>query len=113
VPVVRLLSRGIYERLLNSGVEIYEMHQLLLHAKLMLIDGSRTVIGSANMDQRSFHRNYEINAHIQCQTFSTEVRNHLLSSFYHARQIILSDHVRRGFSERLMERLLRPLSWFL
>ena len=113
VPLVRLLSRGSYEPLLHAGIEIYEMQQQLLHAKLMLIDGTRTVIGSANMDQRSFHRNYEINAHIQCQTFSTQVRTHLLNDFSHAHQITLDSHARRKFSERLMERLLRPLSWFL
>jgi cardiolipin synthase len=113
VPIVRLLSRGSYEPLLHAGIEIYEMQQQLLHAKLMLIDGTRTVIGSANMDQRSFHRNYEINAHIQCQTFSTQVRTHLLNDFSHAHQITLDSHARRKFSERLMERLLRPLSWFL
>jgi len=113
VPIVRLLSRGSYEQLLHAGVEIYEMQQQLLHAKLMLIDGARTVIGSANMDQRSFHRNYEINAHIQCQTFSSQVRAHLLNDFSHAHQITLDSHSRRKLSERLIERLLRPLSWFL
>jgi len=113
VPLVRLLSRGTYEQMLHAGIEIYEMQEQILHAKLMLVDGSRTVIGSANMDQRSFHRNYEINAHIHCQTFSSQVRDNLLSDFSQARRITLDDHHRRGFSERLMERLLRPLSWFL
>lgn len=113
VPIVRLLGRGSYEQLLRAGVEIYEMQQQLLHAKLMLIDGSRTVIGSANLDQRSFHRNYEINAHIHCQVFSAQVRAQLLNDFSKARRITLDLHDRRGLSERVMERLLRPLSWFL
>lgn len=113
VPIVRLLSRGTYEQLLSAGVEIYEMQQQLLHAKLMLIDGSRTVIGSANLDQRSFHRNYEINAHIQSKDFSNQVRNHLLQDFAQARRITLASHGRRGLAERLVERLFQSLSWFL
>ena len=113
MPVVRLLSRGTYDQLLRAGVEIYEMQGQILHAKLMLIDGIRSVIGSANMDQRSFHRNYEINAHIHCRIFSSQVRDHLLDVFSHARQISIDEHARRGFAERLIERLLRPLSWFL
>lgn len=113
VPIVRLLSRGTYEQLLHAGIEIYEMQEQILHAKLMLVDGWRTVIGSANMDQRSFHRNYEINAHIHCPTFGNQVREHLLIDISRARQITLDDHGRRGLAARLMERLLRPLSWFL
>jgi cardiolipin synthase A/B len=113
VPIVRLLSRGTYEQLLRAGIEIYEMQEQILHAKLMLVDGVRTVIGSANMDQRSFHRNYEINAHIHCPSFGSQVRTHLLSDFFHARRITLDEHHRRGLSERFMEWLLRPISWFL
>lgn len=113
VPIVRLLSRGTYEQLLHAGIEIYEMQEQILHAKLMLVDGARTVIGSANMDQRSFHRNYEINAHIHCTSFGNQVRAHLLNDFSRAQQITLVDHAKRGLSERLMEQLLRPLSWFL
>lgn len=113
VPLVRLLSRGSYEQLLHAGIEIYEMQDHILHAKLMLIDGVRTVIGSANMDQRSFHRNYEINAHIHCPLFSNQVRERMLYDFSRARRITLDEHSRRSLPERLMERLLQPISWFL
>ncbi len=113
VPIIRLLSRGTYGQLLRAGIEIYEMQHHILHAKLMLIDGSRTIIGSANMDQRSFHRNYEINAHVHCQDFSSQVRIRLLDDLSHARRITIDDHKRRSLAERMTERLLRPLNWFL
>lgn len=113
VPLVQLLSRGTYEQLLRAGIEIYEMQDQVLHAKLMLIDNARTVIGSANLDHRSFHRNYEINAHIHCHHFSSQVRSQLELDFSQARRITLVDHGHRGFILRLMERLLQPLSWFL
>jgi len=113
VPLVQLLSRGTYEQLLCAGIEIFEMQDQVLHAKLMLIDNARTVIGSANLDHRSFHRNYEINAHIHCHNFSRQVRSLLELDFSQARKVTLVDHGRRGFLLRLMERLLRPISWFL
>ncbi len=113
VPMVQFLSRGTYEQLLRAGVEIYEMQGETLHAKLMLIDGVRTVIGSANLDHRSFHRNYEINAHIHCHNFGSQVGRHLEQDFSQARRVTLEGHARRSFTERLMERLLRPISWFL
>ena len=64
VLVVALLVLGwtlFVDVLLRKGIEIRELGREILHAKVMLIDGERTVIGSANLDQRSFHRNYELN----------------------------------------------------
>lgn len=113
VPLVQFLSRGAYGQLLRAGIEIYEMQDEILHAKLMLVDGRRTVIGSANLDQRSFHRNYELNAHIHCTSFGSQVQSHLEQDFSHARRIDLAGYGRRGFAARLLERVLRPLSWFL
>ncbi len=57
VPLVRLVSRSYYTPLLKGGIEIFEREGTVLHAKVMLIDESWAVIGSANLDQRSFHRN--------------------------------------------------------
>ena len=57
IPLVRLLGRSYYSMLLRGGIEVCEMEHLILHAKVMLIDGKQALIGSANLDQRSFHRN--------------------------------------------------------
>lgn len=113
VPLVKLVSRSSYEPLLRAGVEIYELERQLLHAKLMLIDGERTVLGSANLDQRSFHRNYEINAVVRCRHFGSQVRNLIEADLAGSRAITLSDHARRGLLQRLLEWLFRPFCWFL
>ena len=54
-------SRSYYAELLESGAEIHEYIGGLLHAKSLTIDGEVTLIGSANMDRRSFDLNYENN----------------------------------------------------
>ena len=54
-------SRSYYEELLAAGVKIYEYQVGILHAKTMTVDGEVTLIGSANMDRRSFDLNYENN----------------------------------------------------
>jgi len=54
-------SRSYYSELLQAGVNIYEYEGGLLHTKSMTIDNEVTLIGSANMDQRSFDLNYENN----------------------------------------------------
>jgi len=113
VPVVRLLSRSVYRQLLDAGIEIYELEQELLHAKLMLVDGSRTVIGSANLDQRSFHRNFEINAVVHCRLFGAQIRALFGADLIRSRRITADIHGQRGTMVRLLERLLQPFGWFL
>ncbi len=54
-------SRSYYEDLLTAGVKIHEYRPGLLHTKSMTMDGELTLIGSANMDRRSFDLNYENN----------------------------------------------------
>ena len=59
--VVGAASRSYYRELLDAGVKIYEYEGGLLHAKSLTMDGKVTLIGSANMDRRSFDLNYENN----------------------------------------------------
>ena len=59
--VVAAASRSYYADLLAAGVKIYEYEGGLLHTKSLTLDGEVTLIGSANMDRRSFELNYENN----------------------------------------------------
>jgi len=59
VPLAQLASRRLYRPLLAAGVEIYEYQPQILHAKLILID-DLAYVGSANLDTRSLHINYEL-----------------------------------------------------
>src|SRR5690606_15039395 len=54
-------SRSYYSELLDAGVCIREYVGGLLHAKSLTVDGEMTLIGSANMDRRSFDLNFENN----------------------------------------------------
>jgi cardiolipin synthase len=59
VPVSQLAARSLYQKLLRAGVEIYEYQPQVLHAKLFLV-GNAVYAGSANLDPRSLHLNYEL-----------------------------------------------------
>jgi cardiolipin synthase len=59
--IVGSASRSYYSDLLAAGVRIFEYEGGLLHTKSMTLDGEITLIGSANMDRRSFELNYENN----------------------------------------------------
>ncbi|MGA1824670.1 MAG: cardiolipin synthase [bacterium] len=55
------LARGFYLRnLLANGVKIYFYDAGMLHSKIILIDNSIAIVGSANLDIRSLYLNYEI-----------------------------------------------------
>lgn len=59
--IVAAASRSYYADLLAAGVRIFEFEGGLLHTKSLTLDGEVTLIGSANMDRRSFDLNYENN----------------------------------------------------
>lgn len=63
--VVAAVSRSFYKKLLEAGVHIYEHSPGLLHAKTLTIDGVISLIGSSNLDLRSFNLNYENNILLQ------------------------------------------------
>ena len=60
-PFVAAASRSYYSELLEAGVRIHEFNGGLLHSKTLTVDGNVSLIGSANMDRRSFELNYENN----------------------------------------------------
>lgn len=112
VPLMLLLGRSSYATLLRGGIEIFELEREILHAKVMLIDAERTVIGSANLDQRSFHRNFEINCLVDNVQFGGQIRELLLKEIGAARQVELDAHERRGALVRIMERVVSLFGWF-
>ncbi len=113
VPLVRLVSRGTYSPLLRGGIKIYELEGTVLHAKVMLIDSCWAIIGSANLDQRSFHRNYEMNLIVDSRSFGSQVEGMLAEDLSRSRRVVLEEHERRGFVVRLLEWLVAPIRWFL
>lgn len=60
VMMVDILSHKYFGPLYKAGVKVKFYTRDLLHAKCMLVDGSRFLMGSANMDYRSFRLQYEI-----------------------------------------------------
>jgi cardiolipin synthase A/B len=113
VPIVLMVGRSSYSALLRGGVEIYEVEKQILHAKVMLIDRERTVIGSANLDQRSFHRNFEINAMIESGAFGHQIDTMLRQDFSESRRITLERHESRSLLTQLLEKVVNLFGWFL
>ena len=72
---VAAASRSYYQDLLAAGVKIHEYNAGLLHTKSLTVDGEVTLIGSANMDRRSFNLNYENNILLYDADVTAEMRD--------------------------------------
>lgn len=72
--IVGAASRSYYSELLAAGVRIFEYEGGLLHTKSLTLDGEVTLIGSANMDRRSFELNYENNILFRDSNLTGEMR---------------------------------------
>jgi cardiolipin synthase len=58
--LVNLAQRSYYDELLSAGVRIHLYRDYLLHAKNVSIDGRLAILGSSNVDLRSFQLNEEV-----------------------------------------------------
>ncbi len=79
----------------------------------MLVDGTWVLLGPANLDFRSFHRNYEINIIIDSQQFAQQVRALFEEDLEKSKQVAFSAYAQRSWFSRFLEWLLGPLSRFL
>ncbi|MCH8615238.1 cardiolipin synthase [Sphingomonas sp. SM33] len=72
--VVQATSRSYYEDLVHAGVNLLEYRCGLLHAKTMVADRKIGLIGSANLDRRSFELNFENNILFADEDFAAAIR---------------------------------------
>ncbi len=106
---VRMAGRSHYEELLEAGVRIFEYQGSMMHAKTVVVDGLWTVVGSANMDNRSVELNEENILGISDPTLAAEVERGLEADFGRAKEMTLEEVRRRGLGARLLERVARLL----
>ncbi|PID35528.1 MAG: cardiolipin synthase [Rhodobacterales bacterium] len=94
--IVAAASRSYYRRLLEAGCEIHEFEGGLLHAKTLTVDGRLSLIGSTNLDLRSFDLNYENNILLQDTETTEAIRARQADYIASARRVTLEDV--RGWS---------------
>lgn len=99
-------SRSYYADLLAAGVKIHEYGAGLLHAKTMTIDGEVTLIGSANMDRRSFELNYENNILLCDPGVTAQLRARQESFLSDSRQITAEEVASWTWRRRLWNNTL-------
>jgi cardiolipin synthase len=109
-PLVAAAGRSYYEELLDEGVELYEVPGGMLHAKALLIDTGWAMVGSTNLDDRSFHLNFEINVAAAEPAFCEHLRSTFEGWVQEARRVAPADVAAKSLVRRLVEGACRTLS---
>lgn len=101
--LTRSTSRGGYGALLRSGAEVYEYHPAMIHAKVLVIDGLWSVVGSTNFDNRSFGINDEVNLAVRDRAVAHRLQSDMDADLAESRHISLRDWEHRPVTERATE----------
>jgi len=113
VKLVQWSTRHLCRRLLARGILIYERKDFMLHSKVIVIDGERTVVGSANLDPRSLRTNLEFIGVIFSRAMAAAATQFCLHEIAHSRRIRLGEIRRRPWWQRLRDRLAWSLRRWL
>ncbi len=105
-------SNAYIETMLSAGAKVYAYDKdSFIHAKLMIVDGNRAAIGTANFDVRSFRLNHELMVFLYNET---DAIKHLISDFNQdltdSNLYTKSDMENKPFTIRLKESLSSLLS---
>jgi cardiolipin synthase len=101
--LTRSSGRRAYGDLLKAGADLYEYEPAMIHAKIAIIDGIWSVAGSANIDNRSFGINDEINLAVMDSSVAMKLTRNFQEDISHSRRVTLDEWERRSVFERLLE----------
>jgi cardiolipin synthase A/B len=110
--LVDLAARSYFPELLAAGVRVYEYEPRFIHAKTVVCDGDVTVLGSANLDNRSFRLDFEVAAVVFGENINRRLADAFTDDLRECREFTRSDLVRERFGTRLgqaVARLISPL----
>lgn len=107
-PMVFHAQRSYYDELLSSGIHIWLYpHPTVLHSKFIVVDGQIAVMGTSNLDMRSFSLNLELSLLIVGEKEVTDLANLAEDYRSHSRELSLDEWRSRGQAARFVEGLAR------
>jgi cardiolipin synthase len=107
-PLVFHAQRSYYEELLRSGVRIWRYAApTVLHAKHFTIDDDVAVIGSSNMDMRSFTLNFEISVMVHGRHIVDQLRKIEESYREQSKELFLEEWLARPLRSQWLDNMAR------
>jgi cardiolipin synthase len=106
---VRLASRRLYGQMLEAGVRIFEYGPGMTHAKALLVDDLWAVVGTTNIDNRSFEHNDEVNVAFRDATVNARLTRDFEADLARSSEVGLAQWRNRP----LWEKLIGTTAWIL
>ena len=100
-------SRSYYADLLEAGMRIFELQGKFLHAKTLVTDDMLSVIGSANLDFRSFETNFEINCYLYDPYIARHNKEIFLQDMEKCKEIHYEEWTKRPKWKKFFESVMR------
>jgi cardiolipin synthase len=113
VRLMRHAGHGYVAELLAAGLRVFEYEAAVLHAKSMVVDGYVSVVGSTNLDVRSFVFNAECNVVVLDETVAAAMRAAFLRDLRRSRELQAASWRARGVVHAVADRGARLLAPFL
>ena len=111
--MVNAAASAYYTELLQVGAKIYKYNKGFVHAKTMVIDDDLAIVGSANMDYRSFDLNFEVNAMVYSTNIAKQLTEAFINDLKVSEQIEANTWLNRPKYIHLWEKIVRLISPFL
>ena len=102
---VHTVTRSNYQRLLEQGVKIYEYTPGFIHAKTLVCDDEAGVVGTVNMDYRSFYLQFECAVLIYKSSVLNDIKSDFLATLEKCEQIDKEQWKKRGKLRKISEML--------
>jgi cardiolipin synthase len=105
-----LAARYYWTDMLEAGVKVYQYQKGMMHSKVVVVDGQWASVGTANLDNRSLHLNFEVNCLIYDAKAAEELETAFLRDIENAVVLDPDGYQKRPLPTRLAENVCRLLS---
>lgn len=113
VGMARYASRAVYGSLLGDGVRIFEVRGRFLHSKTLIVDDSMSIVGSANLDHRSFLHDLELSMVLRRPDINHALSVQFQLDIQESREITVGEWAARPLLEKLLEKFCYLFRYYL
>ncbi len=107
---VHIVTRSFYKNLIRSGVKIYEYTPGFVHAKMFVSDDTSAIVGTTNMDYRSFYLHFECGVCFYYSTMVDKVKNDIEETLNKCQEITMDDVNQISIFRRILAAIIRIFS---
>lgn len=108
--LILLATLSYIQEMLNAGVKVYRYQSGFIHAKVMIVDKMLATVGTANVDMRSLHSNFELNAVLFDEGTIERLEADFLNDLKQSLELDLQSFKKRSWWQKKKESLLHMLS---